>query len=104
MEQKIRELIEYLKELGIVNLSKNDKKYLIQMLQERNNIEYVKSDLEALVALNRVLLSKYGEVSIGNMRKINEEIDTNTFNGLFIVYQTIKNKSKNQILYLRCNC
>lgn len=101
MELKIRELIEFLKEIGINDLNKNDKKYLIQLIQDKKEIEYVKQDLELLLSLNRVLISSYGFVSLSNMRKINEEIDSNTYNSLFLVYQSIKNKSKDKISCLR---
>jgi len=95
------ELFSFLKGLGIEDISKNEKKVIYDKINSSNSLEQVKRELELLFALNKVLISSYKKVSIGNMMKINEELDSQVIIKLFLVYNEIKSKSKDEVSSLK---
>lgn len=93
MESDLQKMLEYLKELGLTEISEEEKRVLAKQLSNVKNIDQAKKELELLYALNRMLISSYQKVSLTNMYKINENIDANTILNLFVQYQMIKSKS-----------
>ena len=93
MGSDLQKMLEYLKELGLTEISEEEKRVLAKQLSNVKNIDQAKKELELLYALNRMLISSYQKVSLTNMYKINENIDANTILNLFVQYQMIKSKS-----------
>jgi len=101
MNNKLEELIVYLKDLGLENIGGNEKKILLDKLNSGTAIEQIKKELELLLALNKVLISSYSKVSLSNMVRINEEIDSQLIIKLFMVYNQIKSKSNDEVSCLK---
>ena len=92
MVDTYNEVLNYLKELGLEELSKEEKLILRSKLEGVNNPFQIKKELEMLYILNRILLSSYQKVSLENMYKINDSLDAQIIVKLFMEYQQIKNK------------
>lgn len=86
-------LVEFLKSLGIKELTKNEKKILAELILERKNLDVVKRELELLYSLNRVLIESYSTVSMSNMMKIYNDIDSELLIELFMAYNQIRAKA-----------
>lgn len=87
------QIIHFLKELGIKELSKNEKKALLEFIKERNNLAMAQKELELLYNLNRILIEAYSTVSVSNMMKLYNEIDKELLIELFIAFNQIKAKA-----------
>lgn len=86
-------LLKFLRDLGISNLTKNEKKTLGTMINERKNINIVQKELELLYVLNKVLIESYSTVSFNNMMQVYKDIDDDLLLQLFITFNQIKSKS-----------
>lgn len=92
MVDTYNDVLNYLKELGLEDISKEEKLLLRSKLEGANNPFQIKKELEMLYILNRVLLSSYEKVSLENMYKINDSLDGVIAVKLFMEYQQIKSK------------
>ena len=101
MNKDYLELLNYLKDIGLENISKSEKKSLYKRLEKGVSLDQIKKELELLYSLNRILINTYKEVSIANMNRINNEIDSDLLLKLFVVYQGIKEKGLSRIDTLR---
>lgn len=93
MADTYNEILLFLKDLGLEELSKEDKALLKEKTANSNDSNITKKELEMLYVLNRILLSTYQKVSLENMYKISETLDGQMAMKLFVEFQQIKSKS-----------
>ena len=62
MNSKYNEIISFLRSLGIEGMTKSEKKALFAKLNEKNNLNELKMELELLFAINKSLISSYGKI------------------------------------------
>lgn len=101
MDKDYLELLQFLKKLGLEDISKTEKRALYTRLKNGTNLENLKKELEVLYSLNRVLIDSYTSVSLANMLKINNDIDSNLLVKLYMLYSSIKSKGLSRIDTIR---
>lgn len=95
----IKDIIIYLKKLGIETISKNEKKELSKIIEgySKEDIIVFKRELDMLFAINQSLVKTYGRVSVNNMLSFYKSTDADLLIKLYSIYEGIKEKSKDEI-------
>lgn len=97
MNSRYNLILGYLKSKGIENMSKSEKRNLFNHFKDDDDIRFIKREIDLLLALNRSLVSTYGKLSINNMLEIYRSIDDDLLGNLFLIYDEIKDHSKNEV-------
>jgi len=97
MKYSQEELLSYLKDLGLENITKNEKKTLFKDIGENESINQIKQHLALLFSINQSLVSSYESVSLNKMLEINRNIDASLLVDLLVVYENIKSKSTDEL-------
>lgn len=85
-------LINYLYNLGIKNISEQEKEKLFSMYANRQDFGMIEKELDLLYALNKILIGTYSKVCLNNMIKISNDIDDDMVMNLFFLYENIKRR------------
>lgn len=101
MSKKYEELLSFLKEKGLVNISEKEKQDLKVLADNRQDINMLKKELELLVSLNRSLISSFSTVCLKNMMKISDSIDDELIVKLFMLHEELKKKSIDEFACLK---
>ena len=89
-------LLAFLKQMGVKEISKKEKKLLLEFIKESHGFAMARKQLEFLYSLNKVLIKSYTKVSVTNMMKINEALDNELFSKLLMIYYEIQKKGLNK--------
>ena len=97
--EDIKDIIIYLKKLGIETISKNEKKELSKIIEgySKEDIVVFKRELDMLFSINQSLVKTYGAVTVNNMLSFYKSTDADLLVKLYSVYENIKAKSKDEI-------
>ena len=101
MDSKYNLILRYLKSKGIENISKAEKKSLFRHFEDMEDIQQVKEEIDLLVAMNRSMISTYCKLSVNSMLEIYKNIDFNLLSQLFLLYDEMKEYSKNELKLYR---
>lgn len=101
MSGNFGEIISFLKELGIENVTKGEKKALYKVFENSDSVRKLRGDLDLLFAINQSLVSSYEKVSVSNMLEIYKTIDAKLLLNLSTMYELCRMKSKDELEALK---
>lgn len=93
-----KQLFQYLEDLGIEQMSEQEKRNIDKIVEEYPSLEVAKREIDLLFAINRALITSYCKVSVENMLNLSKSIDVVTLVKLYSVYENIKDKCKDEIV------
>ena len=93
MSGNFGEIISFLKELGIENVTKGEKKALYKVFENSDSVRKLRGDLDLLFAINQSLVSSYEKVSVSNMLEIYKTIDAKLLLNLSTMYELCRMKT-----------
>ena len=97
MSNNFGEIISFLKELGIENVTKGEKKALYKVFEKTDSVRKLRGELDLLFAINQSLVSSYEKVSVSNMLEIYRTIDSKLLLNLSTMYELCRMKSKDEL-------
>ena len=101
MSNKFNEILSFLKELGLENVTKGEKKALYKNFEKEHNVRKLKGELDLLFAINQSLIKSYSKVSVTNMLDIYKNIDAKLMFNLSTMYELARVKCKNELAALK---
>lgn len=101
MSAKMDEVLSFLKELGVENITDDEKKALYKNFENEQNLNVIRGRLDILFAINQTLVATYSKVSIANMLEINRNIDDLLLGNLTRIYEGSRIVDKNELTALK---
>lgn len=101
MNNNFGEILSYIKELGIENVTKGEKKALYKAFEETHNVRKLRGELDLLFAINQSLVSTYEKVSVSKMLELYKSIDDKLLLNLSTMYELCRRKSNDELEALK---